>query len=117
MVCPVTQVFPVMPVLAEQAVECAPVIENSQVFITVFRASRIRVFREPGTCAARTDPISHTIRGQRVIIPGKEALFRKRCDLCAFPILPHSAVACISFSYFALVEAIPAGHPFLVTRR
>jgi hypothetical protein len=114
---PVMQVFLVMPVLAEQAVECASMIENSQVFITIFRAPGIRKFRESSARAARTDPIGHTIRGQRVIVPGKVALLRKRCDLCAILILPHSTVACLSFSYCALVEAIPAGDPFLVTRR
>jgi hypothetical protein len=106
-----------MPVLAEQTVECASVIENSQVFIAVFRATGIREFRESSARAARTDPIGHTIRGQRVIIPGKIALLGKRCDLCTFLILPHSAIARIPFSYRALVEAVRAGYSVLVTRR
>ncbi len=113
----VSQVFPIMPVLTEQAVEGAPMIENSQVFITVFRAPGIRKFRESGARSARTDPMRHTIRGQRVIIPGKVADLRKRCDLRSFLILPYSAVACISFFYFTLVEAIPACDAFFVTRR
>jgi hypothetical protein len=113
----VPEILSVMPVLTEQAVKCAPVIENSQVFVTIFRASRIGISRESGTRAARTDPISHTIRGQRIIVPGKESHFWWRSDLFSLWILPHTAVACFSSSYLTLVEAVPAGYPILILRR
>ncbi|GAI89703.1 unnamed protein product [marine sediment metagenome] len=44
-------------------------IENSQVFVTIFRTSAIGKIRIASSCAPRANPISYAVSGQRVIIP------------------------------------------------
>jgi len=66
----------VLPVLAEQAVEGTGLIKNGQILISIFGARPIGIARKPTSGTGRTHPFSHTIGGQRVIIPGQIAGLR-----------------------------------------
>jgi len=103
-----SQAFSVMPVLTEKTVESATVIENSQVFISIFRALGIGVMRETCTSPARTDPICNTIRRQGIIIPGKKSFLWRRIEFFPLAVLPNSTVPYCTLSNLALVETIIA---------
>jgi hypothetical protein len=105
-----------VPVLTEKAVECAAVIKYSQVFIPIFSAFGIGIARETGTGPARANPISNTIRGQRVIIPREKALLGGGADFLPLCILPYSTVSYFTSSYLAFVETVIAGNAALLLR-
>jgi hypothetical protein len=60
---------PIVPVLTKQAVERTGLVEHSQILVSVFRAVTIGELRVASSHAARTNPICHTIGGQRIVIP------------------------------------------------
>jgi hypothetical protein len=49
-------------VLAEEAVEVAPIEEQSEVQVAVFRAVAVGILRVPGTRSRRTKPGRATVR-------------------------------------------------------
>jgi hypothetical protein len=65
-----------VPVLAEQAVKRASLIEYSQVLIAVFRSPGIGELRISGSCATRADPIGYAVGRQSIIIPADITLAR-----------------------------------------
>jgi len=70
----------VVPVLAEETVKRTSLIEDSQIFVAVFGAPRVGKLRVASASSARTDPISHTIGGQSIVIPADVSLFRSGTD-------------------------------------
>ncbi|GAH99757.1 unnamed protein product [marine sediment metagenome] len=68
-------------------------IENSQVFVTIFRTSAIGKIRIASSCAPRANPISHAVSGQRVIIPTDiGSICRGALELISF-IVAQSTIA------------------------
>jgi hypothetical protein len=58
-----------VPVLAKQAIEGTSLVENGEVFVAIFRAITISKLGITSSRPARANPISHTVSGQRVIMP------------------------------------------------
>jgi hypothetical protein len=58
-----------VPVLAEQTIEGAGLVEHGQVLIAVFWAVAVSKFWIARPSPTGTDPIRHTIGGQAVVIP------------------------------------------------
>ncbi|MBA7698066.1 hypothetical protein ES703_106740 [subsurface metagenome] len=52
-----------MPVLAEKAIEGAGLVENSQVFVAIFRSLGVGEAGIASPGATRTDPIGNTVSG------------------------------------------------------
>jgi hypothetical protein len=75
-----------MPVLAKQAIEGTSLIENSQIFIAIFRTGRIGKLRIASSCPAGADPICYAISGHMVIIPTNIGMVRcGSLELVCFP--------------------------------
>jgi hypothetical protein len=58
-----------VPILAKQAIERASLIENSQIFVTIFGSIAIGKLGIASACPTGTHPICYTVSGQGVIIP------------------------------------------------
>jgi hypothetical protein len=67
--------FSMRPVLAEETVEGAPVIEDGKVFKSIFRTISIGILGISSTGSARTNPICYTIGWETIIIPADISLF------------------------------------------
>ena len=68
-----SDVFPVVPVLAEKTVEGAAVIENRQILVSVFSALRIGKAGKADAGPAGADPGANTVGRQGVVVPRKKA--------------------------------------------
>ncbi len=73
-----------MPVLTEQALEGAGLIEDSQVPVAIFRSLRIGKPGVTGPGATRTNPIGYTVGGQGIIVPADIALASGGTDKSIF---------------------------------
>jgi hypothetical protein len=60
-----------MPVLTKKAIERAGMEKNRLIFVTEFCPLGVRVFWIAATGSSWADPISHTVCGERVVIPGE----------------------------------------------
>ena len=69
-----------MPVLTEQTVEGASLIEHRQVLVTIFRSRGIGKIRVITSAASGTDPGGDAIGGKRIIIPVQISLLRTAAD-------------------------------------
>jgi hypothetical protein len=58
-----------VPILAKQAIEGTSLVENGEVFVAIFRAITISKLGITSSCPTRTNPISHTVSRQGVMIP------------------------------------------------
>ncbi len=63
-----------MPVLTEQAIKGASLIENSQVLVAIFSSLSIGKLGIASASSTRTDPISYTVGGQGIMVPTEVAL-------------------------------------------
>jgi len=70
------RVFAIVPVLAKQTVEGAGTIENCQIGVTLFRPGQIGPLGVASTTATSTYPISYTVRGERIAVPGNCSLIK-----------------------------------------
>jgi hypothetical protein len=93
------------PVLTEQAVKRAPVIEDGKVLETKFRTGTVSIGGIPRSCPARADPIGHTIGRQPIVIPADTA-FSGGYAL-KLPILmgPQAAIAPLFFWDLTTIDA------------
>jgi len=58
-----------MPVLAEEAVEGASLIKDSQILIAIFSPGAMSEFWISNSSASGANPIGYTVSGEGVIIP------------------------------------------------
>jgi len=58
-----------LPVLTEETIKGASLIEDSQVFAAILSPLRIGKPGIAGASSARADPISYTVGRQRIIVP------------------------------------------------
>jgi len=84
--------LPMRPVLTEQTVKRAAVIEDGKVFKTKFRARTVSIGGIPRSCSARADPISHTIGRKPVVIPTDIAFSDGNALELPFPMGPQAAI-------------------------
>jgi hypothetical protein len=84
--------FPVRPVLTEEAVKRAPMIEDGKVFITKFRTGAVCVIRIPRPYSTRADPISHTVGRKPIVIPTDIALSDRNAPELPFFLGPQTAI-------------------------
>jgi hypothetical protein len=96
--------FSMSPVLAEKAVEGASVVEDRKILEPVFWAGGIGKSWESSSSSTRTNPISHTIGGQPIIIP-THISFKWR-DSLQDPILssPQATIAPATFWNLAFIN-------------
>ena len=87
--CPVA----IVPVLTEQAIKGASLIEDSQVFVAVFGSLRIGKLGIPGSSSTGTDPIRYAVGGQGIIIPTDIAFAGGRTDKPVPSVNAESAIA------------------------
>ncbi len=86
--------LPVMPVLAEQAIEGASAVEHGQVLVATARV-------------ALADPVGNAVARQRIKVPVQQPLrwrarkVSQRITLIA----AQTAIACLSLGHAALVDA------------
>ena len=104
----------VLPVLTEQAVEGACLIEDGQVFISELRSLAVAEIRVTHFGSGGADPISHTISGEGVIIPANIAAVGSGATQRLALIGSQSAVARTSGRDAALIDAKSAVHSFFV---
>ncbi len=94
-----------MPVLTKKAIKCAGLVENRQVIVTILRARGVGKGREACLGASRTDPISHTIGWQGVVVPAQVAILRAAAGYLARQVSSQAAIASALGCYPALVQA------------
>jgi len=82
-----------VPVLAEQAIKGASLIEDSQVLVATFSSLGIGKLRVTGSSATGTDPIGHAVGGQGIIIPTDVAFPGGGTDKSIFPVGAQSTIA------------------------
>jgi len=107
----------VVPVLAEQAIEGAGLIEDSQVFIAIFRPIPIGEIGVTDPAPAGANPISDAIGGQGVMIPANIALFSAGPDKPTPDIVAQTAVAFPPRANEALVDTKITLFPRFILRR
>jgi hypothetical protein len=107
---------PKMPVLAVKAVKRAGVTENRQILKSGLRAVTIGVLGITAAGAARTNPISHTIGGQGIQIPGQLCPGGADTRYPSVSVASQTAVAGISFGNAASVHTQVAGHTGRIPR-
>ena len=94
-----------MPVLAEQAVKRACLKENGKVLVSIFRSSRIRIFRISGSASSGTYPVGNAVCRKGVMIPGEFALLRRYTGEFPVYICPEAAIAYSPFRNPAFIYA------------
>jgi len=82
-----------MPVLTEQTVEGASLIEHRQVLVTIFRSRGIGKIWVTTSAASGTDPVGDAIGGEGIIIPVQVSLFRTAADDVATLFPAHSTIS------------------------
>jgi len=88
-----------MPVLTEQTVEGASLIEHRQVLVTIFRSRGIGKIRVTTSAASGTDPVGDAIGRERIIVPVQVTLLGTAADDVATLFPADSAI-----SYLALLD-------------
>jgi len=96
---------PVVPILAEEAIEGTGLVENSQVFVAIFRSLSISKIGITCPHSPGADPIGYAVGGQRVIIPTNVPLISTGTDESTLPVLTQSTVAFSTLPDKALIEA------------
>ncbi len=82
-----------MPVLAEQAVKGAGLIEDSQVLVAIFGSLRIGKPRVTSSRSARTNPIGYAVGRQGIIVPTDIAFSYGGTDKSVFSVGAQSTIA------------------------
>jgi len=82
-----------VPVLAEQAIKGAGLIEYSQVLITIFSSPRIGELRVASPGSTGTDPVSYAVGRQSIIVPADIAPLSSSTHQSIFPVDAQSAIA------------------------
>ena len=93
-----------MPVLTEQAIKGASLIEDGQVLIAIFSSSRIGKLGVTSPGATGTDPISYAVGGQGIIVPADISLLSRGTDQSIFPVGTQSAIAPAIWGDTALIS-------------
>jgi len=93
-----------MPVLAKEAIKGAGLIENSQVLEAIFRPLTVGKFWITSPGAAGTNPISHAVGGQGIVIPADVAPLRGSTHQSIFSVEAKPTVAPTSWWNVALVD-------------
>ncbi len=94
-----------MPVLTEEAVECARFIEYCEVQVTVLRPVSVSPFGISRAATSGTYPVSDTIGRQWVIIPGDDGLIGSAATQVSIFISTDAAVATLAYGDTALIVA------------
>jgi hypothetical protein len=94
-----------VPVLAEQAIKRASLIEDSQVLIAVFSSSRIGEPRITSPGSTRTDPVSYAVGGQGIVIPADIAFHSRGTDKFISFVEAQSAIAPFPKCHTTLINA------------
>ena len=97
-----------MPVLAEQAVESAAVVKDSQIAVPILRTVDVRILGIPRSGAARADPVGDAVGGEGIMIPGTIAPFLPSLHLPAH-CLPGAAESGFTLGEGTGVEALGTG--------
>jgi hypothetical protein len=71
---PQRNLFSMGPVLAEETIEGTSMIEDREVFESVFWALEMRELGVARSYSPWTDPVGHTVRGQTVMVPADTSL-------------------------------------------
>jgi len=106
-----------VPVLAEETVKGAGLIEDGQVFIAVFGAGGVGKLRVASAGAAGADPISHAVGGQVVIVPADVSLLGGGADELISLISAQTTVSPATRRDAALIGAELAAGSCLIVRR
>jgi len=82
-----------VPVLAEQTIKGASLIEDGQVLIAIFGSWRTGKLRVASPGSTRANPIGYTVGGQGIIIPADVAFPGSGTDKSIFSVGAQPAVA------------------------
>jgi len=105
-----------MPVLAEQTIEGASLIKDSQVLIPVLSLWAIGKIWVPHSCTARANPISYAVGRQGVIIPTDIGSICTDTLQLTFLISAQPAVARPALRNMAFIDTQLTGYSLLVLR-
>ena len=75
-----------MPVLTEKAIKGTGLIEDSQILVAILSALGVGKLRVTNASSVGTDPISHAVSRQGIIIPTDIALAYRGTLESAFPV-------------------------------
>jgi len=106
-----------MPILTKKAVKATSMIKNGQVIEAILSSFGIGILGIPSTSSSRANPVSHAIRRQRVIIPGKKAFPGGRTDFPPFYILPYTAIPLLPQCQLTLIKTKITLNSLFITRR
>jgi len=106
----------VVPVLAEQAIERAGLVEHSQVLIAKLRPLAVTELGIASPTAPGTDPVSNTVGGQGVVIPANITFISTGSSQIAVLVIAKPTIAPIPRSHMTFVEAELTGDPSLMLR-
>jgi len=106
-----------MPVLAEQTIKGTGLIKDSQVLIAIFSSSGIGKLRVTSPGSSGTDPISHAVGRQNIIVPANIAFLSSSTHQFIFLVDAQSAIALFSGGYTTLISTKVAAPPFFGLRR
>ena len=100
-----------MPILAKQAIEATGLIENGQVFITVFRPLGIGKMGITSPRSAGTDPVSYAVGRQLVIVPTNITPIFSRATEVLSPVTANPTIASLIQGNLTLICADVALEP------
>ena len=101
----------IVPVLTEQAIKGASLIEDSQVLIAIFSFSRIGKLRVTNPGSARTNPISYAVGGQGIIVPADITFLSGGTRKFVFLVAAQSAIALFPGCKATLINTKVTGTP------
>ena len=85
--------MPVVPVLAEQAIKGASLIEDCQVLVAMFSSLGIGKPRVTSSSTTRTHPVGYAVGGQGIVVPTDVAFPGGGTDKSIFRVGTQSTVA------------------------
>ena len=111
------EAFPMGPILAEEAVKGAPVIKDRKVFEPIFRTRSAGEPWKPRTRSSRTDPVRHTVGGQRIVIPTESSNPFRRAGKLSGLISSQATISRGSLWNLTLIHTNVANHTTLAPGR
>lgn len=111
------EAFPMGPILAEEAVKGAPVVKDCKVFEPIFRTRSASKPWKPRTRSSRTDPVCHTVGGQRIVIPTESSTPFRRARKLSGLISSQATISLGSLWNLTLIHTNVANHTTLAPGR
>jgi len=103
--------FPILVVLAVQAVERASLVEDGKVLVPVFRARSGRVLGKAAVASGRANEVRNAVRGKGIVVEGQISVLRSAASQFAVLHGSHPAISHAAFRNATSLETERAQEP------